>query len=232
MAKSRRGRTPNIQAKVPAITPPAVDGAAVVPPPHHEPVQVQAEVSPPSEPAKLEKEVYLDERKILVDLEQKSSDQHDKAILNLNAGALGLTITFMEKIAPSPLPETMWMLATSWGSFIVSICAILLSFLTSQRACQRQRDILDEKLTKGPCDETNRWATWTERLTVSAYVLLVAGVILMAAFSWKNLGAKTMAKPAQGNTQNTGTGNPGTGTVPPKPPASPPVPSVPPPTKK
>src|SRR5438128_1036169 len=39
-------------------------------------------------------EVYKDERKILLDLLKENTDQHDKAILQLTAGMLGLTMTF------------------------------------------------------------------------------------------------------------------------------------------
>src|SRR5262245_8526451 len=87
----------------------------------HQPQDCPATEAEPS----LKEEVYLDERKLLVDLEQKSADQHDKAILTLAAGGLALSITFLEKIAPNPRPDTLWLIAFSWGGFITSLVAIL-----------------------------------------------------------------------------------------------------------
>ncbi len=180
----------------------------------------------------LKEEVYLDERKLLVDLEQKSADQHDKAMLTLAAGGLALSITFLEKIAPNPLPDTLWLIACSWGGFITSLFAILASFQTSQWACCRQRDILDQKLMGSSgqqCDERNRWARWTHWLNVTSYACFLAAVVFLACFSWRNIptgGAKIVADQDRPKVENKDDRQKtGADVIPPKAPATPAFPT-------
>jgi hypothetical protein len=133
---------------------------------------------------------YLKERSTLIEIEQKSADQHDKAILTVAAGGFAISITFLKEIAPTPTPSTMWLLGTAWGCFVASMLIILLSFQTSQTACRRQRDLLDS-LYSDPQSEkpTNLtfWATVTIWLNVASYVLLFLAVCFLAVFSWMNL---------------------------------------------
>jgi hypothetical protein len=55
-------------------------------------------------------EVYLEERKSLVDAEREGSRSFDKAILTLAAGAFGLSLTFIRQIVPNIESGTMFML--------------------------------------------------------------------------------------------------------------------------
>ena len=82
--------------------------------------------------------VYLEERKLLIDAEREGSRSLDKAILVLAGGAIGLSLTTLDKFAPSN-----WFLYGSWILLVLSIVLTLFSFLTSQWACSRQRDMLD-----------------------------------------------------------------------------------------
>ena len=71
---------------------------------------------------------YLSERTLLIEIEQKSAAQHDKAILTVASGGLALSLTFLKEIAPHPLPETWKYIGISWACFVLSILTILLSF--------------------------------------------------------------------------------------------------------
>ena len=133
---------------------------------------------------------YLKERSTLIEIEQKSADQHDKAILTVAAGGFAISITFLKEIAPTPIPTTMWLLGTAWGCFVASMLTILLSFQTSQTACRRQRDLLDS-LYSDPQSENPEnltfWATVTIWLNVTSYILVFLAVCFLAVFSWMNL---------------------------------------------
>lgn len=59
-------------------------------------------------------QAYLEERKILIDAERDTAQQFDKAILTLAAGALALSITFINQIAPQPIPNSICFLITAW----------------------------------------------------------------------------------------------------------------------
>lgn len=136
----------------------------------------------------MSEDTYFRERTTLIEMEQKSADQHDKAVLNLSTGALGLSLTFIDKIAPDPAASTLWLVGAAWISFIVCIFVMLLSFLTSQSACRRQRDLLDGEYSNGyPPDDVNKWSTGTHYLNFVAYACFVFGVIFLSCFSWANL---------------------------------------------
>lgn len=148
----------------------------------------ESEPIPPDE-YPMSEDTYFRERTTLIEMEQKSADQHDKAILTLTAGALGLSLTFIDKIGPDPATDTLWLVGAAWLSFIVSIVVILASFLTSQSACRRQRELLDSEYSNGhPQEEANRFADTTHYLNMAAYVCFVVGVAFLAAFSWINFG--------------------------------------------
>lgn len=138
----------------------------------------------------MDEPTYVRERALLVEMEQKSADQHDKAILTVASGGLALSITFLKDIAPHPLPETWKYLGASWACFVVGILAILLSFQTSQSACRKQRDFLDDFYQKGSFSETekNWWSSWTNWLNWTSYALVFFAVVFFTFFSWLNLG--------------------------------------------
>ncbi len=99
---------------------------------------------------------YLDERRLLIEAEQKGAQQFDKAILTLAGGALAISITFIKNIAPHPNVETIYLLKSAWFAFILSLLSTLCSFLTSQSACRKQRDIIESEESN---NEKNKYAT-------------------------------------------------------------------------
>jgi hypothetical protein len=134
---------------------------------------------------------YLQERTSLVEIEQKSADQHDKAILAVATGGLALSITFLKDIAPNPQPVTWIYLGLSWGCFVLGILTILSSFLTSQSACRKQRDFLDQHYLEGAAaiaGRKNWWASVTHWLNLGSYFFVFLAVVLLTIFTWLNLG--------------------------------------------
>ncbi len=129
-------------------------------------------------------EDYVRERALLIDMEQKSADQHDKAILNLAMAALGGSITFMQVIAPTPVAGTLWLVRGGWIFLAGSILTILVSFLSSQWACQQMRQSLDD-IQSGDSGETKGidWSKWTHRFNVVSFSLFGIGVCLLVVFS-------------------------------------------------
>jgi len=132
---------------------------------------------------------YLDERKSLNEAERESARSFDKAIITLSAGALGFSITFIRQIASDPRSDTLWFLAVAWVALGLALLAILFSFLLSQSAIRRQRDILDEEQeNKTPArQQVNVPAIYTNRLNWIAMGFFVIGVAFLAIFSFENL---------------------------------------------
>lgn len=138
-----------------------------------------------------EYQIYLEERKQLIAAERKTAQQFDKAILTLAAGALALSITFINQIAPNPKPHSVYFLIGAWILFCSSLLSTLISFLTSQDACRRQRDLFDEEISQNnkKCSNTkdNKAAFWTNLLNYFSIGFFILGVVLLIVFSAINL---------------------------------------------
>lgn len=143
--------------------------------------------------SKLDADQYASERRTLIEISGKSAEQHDKAIIALSGGGLALSLTFLENIAPNPREDTLWLLGVAWLCFIASLFVVLLSFLFSQWACDRQHSIIDNLYAGWQAveEEKNPFRTWTHRLNLASYVLFVGAVSFLAAFSWTNLARET-----------------------------------------
>ena len=173
-------------------------------------------------------EVYLEERKLLVDAEREGARTFDKAILTLAAGALGLSVTFVDKIAPLPQATTLWLLVASWISFGFSIIVTLSSFITSQWACIRQREILDTEWLNSSQEQKsiqNCWTRVTNALNVVSILSFVTGVIFLCLFAFVNLSKEAAMSEKKKDYGFTPQKPPATplekGFVPPKPPEKP-----------
>jgi len=141
----------------------------------------------------LEYKVYLEERKSLVDAEREGSRLFDKAILTLTAGAFGLSLTFIRQMAPDIKSGTAFMLVYAWVGFCISLLSTLISFLTSQSACSKQREILEAEYFNNHSSHDKKanlknkasvctW--WLNILSISTFII---GVIFLAIFSISNL---------------------------------------------
>ena len=137
--------------------------------------------------------IYLEERKSLIEFKFEESRLFDKAILTLAAGALGLSLTFVRQIAPEPDSWTKPILAASWGSFSLSLLCTLISFLTSQYACSKQIEILEEEYLKADDSPKkkpklrNLWGAYTRKLNWVSIALFIIGAILLSIFGFANL---------------------------------------------
>lgn len=126
----------------------------------------------------------LEERKTLVEAGKESLQQFDKTILTLAAAALGLSISFIDKIAPKPIPGTICYLIISWGCFCLSILLTLISFLTSYYACQKQIEILFEQNNKQGKNIYSNVTMWLNYISIAFFML---GVIFLIIFSILNI---------------------------------------------
>src|ERR1035441_8332712 len=89
-------------------------------------------------------EAYLLRRNLLNDFAFKTSERYDQWVLTLSGGALAISLTFLEKIAPEPAPMTLWFLGLSWLSFIGAILAGFFAIHYSREAIYREIEIARE----------------------------------------------------------------------------------------
>jgi len=90
-------------------------------------------------------QTYLNERKSLIDSAQEQARNFDKYLLTLSAGTFGLSLVFINQIAPNPLSSSLPFLFVAWVAFSISIISTLVSFQCSVRAHARQIEILENK---------------------------------------------------------------------------------------
>ena len=84
-------------------------------------------------------------RQSLVTMEQAMQSEYDKAVIALSGGALAVSLTFLKDIIGTKglqLPRLLW---TSWGLFGTSILCVLLSYVTSAKACRCALNQTDEQ---------------------------------------------------------------------------------------
>ena len=134
--------------------------------------------------------IYLEERKELIHAEQLMYRSFDKAILTLSAGALGISITFINQIAPNPTRDTKCLIISAWIFFSLSVFSTLISFLTSQVACRKQIEICEEILLHNRSEndsKSNKFAVATKWLNYASISFFLLGIITLASFCLKNL---------------------------------------------
>ena len=138
---------------------------------------------------KEEHEAYRRRRNFLIDVGREQSRHFDKYILTLAAGTFGLSLLFVERIAPCLKDGTEWLLIAAWVAFGASILSTLVSFLLSQESCSKEIEILDGKYRGDIKDEKeikNRFVTWTNWLNRVSMFLFIVGVIFLITFSALN----------------------------------------------
>ena len=138
----------------------------------------------------LDQETYLSTRKSYDEAELEVSGRYDKWILTLSGGALGLSITFIEKIAKSPTPDTLVWLKISWVCLVLSLLTGLLSLVTSQSAIRENRNELDlaHSERRAPRLIFSRCFTYvTNGLNWGSLFLFILGVAFLCVFSFTNI---------------------------------------------
>lgn len=130
-------------------------------------------------------ENYLKERKLLIDAQQQSYQQFDKAILTLSSGGLGVSIIFLRDILPFEQITNYYFLIGSWILFTISITCTLVSFLTSQYAYNEQLELINRYFLNKDSDaltKKNTFAQITGGLNISAAVFFILAVISTIMF--------------------------------------------------
>jgi hypothetical protein len=148
---------------------------------------------------------YVTRRSNLDDLAFKTSERYDQWVLTLSGGALALSLTFLEKIAPDPSHCTLLFLGLSWFAYIIAVLAGFCAIDTSRKAIYRQLEIGDENYVQFRKTTTklkpegeplpaaeNRPAKFVGCLNVISLSSLVVGTMLLCVFAIANLAiAKT-----------------------------------------
>lgn len=145
----------------------------------------QSETTPP-----IERQLYLEHRKSLVELGVAQIGLFDKTLLLLSTGALGVSALFVDTfVGDDELLNMQTLLAFSWGAFALTMLCNLLSYLSSWHDMETERKAWDEKYEAGDISipHTNAWRTATQWLNVSAFLFFLGGLATLLVFCFNNI---------------------------------------------
>lgn len=133
-------------------------------------------------------QVFLDRRKLLVELLFGQAAMLDRSLVFLASGAIGLSILYLGAL--STPPSNMRLVFGTWVSCAVSLITIMISFHSSQKSIWQEIKYRDELTLgdKGLAEEPAKWPTLvTVVLNWVSLVTFMLGVTLLALFAWCNL---------------------------------------------
>jgi len=110
-------------------------------------------------------------RKVWEDI-KSGTENFDRYMLTLSAGALGLSLAFIKDTVP--LAKAVWIpsLIASWIAFVLCISITLISFQISIRALEEMIPHLDKFYLKGNVDAFNKHlkSFWTKAIDWCTYL--------------------------------------------------------------
>ncbi len=146
---------------------------------------------------------HIEIRNNLDDLAFKTSERYDQWVMTLAGGALAISLTLIEKIAPEPTPFSWVILGLSWLAYIIAILAGLGAIYYSRKAIYRAIEICDEEYGlfvsssteenpggNAPPKLDNRFNRFVEIINRVSLWCLGAGTVLMCIFGLINLGGR------------------------------------------
>jgi hypothetical protein len=145
--------------------------------------------SPMDKKAGMSHEEYTAAYNGAADAMRRSQNRVDEIIIAGGAGALVLSTTFLERIAPHPGVLQEWLLGLCWAALLASLGSTFSSHATSARA-QRQylallsRDYENQTRTDPTSLSYNKLSL---RLNVTSFVLFLIGMSLLAVFAFVSI---------------------------------------------
>lgn len=119
-------------------------------------------------------------------LEQKSKSDEDfeKYITFIAAGALGLTVTFIDKISPLKESVWIWSIIMGWFCLAVTLFVNLYSHYRSSKNNEKAIHDIDENLLYEVLVENIKKRNKTiSRLNLSSIILLGLGIFFILLFT-------------------------------------------------
>ena len=156
----------------------------------------------------LDRDDYLKHRDALALSYRESIREYDRLVTWASAGALGLSITFLEKFGQDADSRTAWLLGVGWILLGTAFATSLWSqYFSSRIHSWRRREL--EHCQLATADRQKTWATEAARLnrivgrygtatwwlTFISGVLLIGGIMSVATFAFLNAPFKSAEVP-------------------------------------
>ena len=131
-------------------------------------------------------------RRTLQGHETAMQSEFDKYILTLSSGALALSITFLKEVLNQHCLAAGWLIA-AWIFWAISICCVVVSFVSSAKAMRvaiTQTDDMLLYMAANRGELGGRWNKATNFFNLCGGAFFLAGVVCMVMFSATNLNDK------------------------------------------
>ena len=138
---------------------------------------------------------------LLNEYKVKSIEAFDRSIVTLSAGAIVLSVTFLNVLIKNSHTQVKWALLVAWLCFIISVVIVLGSHLVSvkvmDKAYERKKaEAQGETPEQNGGRDWNKLARWFRN---TSGISFVGGLIFMCFFAWTNLEVTELAnKKGQG----------------------------------
>jgi len=137
--------------------------------------------------SKKEIEEWKEYRLSVLEQKSKSDDDFEKYITFIASGALGLTLTFIDKISPLKESIAIWVIVFGWVLLALTLFINLLSHFLSSRYNEKTVQDIDDEIEYDELinriDERNKIIS---RLNLASIILLGTGIISILIFTTIN----------------------------------------------
>jgi hypothetical protein len=132
---------------------------------------------------------YLRQRQGFVEAGQRGRQRLDQLLIAGATGALVLSVTFLEKIAPNPLLRSRPYLLAGWVMLLFALALSMLGFEASTRAFSEGVRGLDRQVLSGKLYDptTNVWDRRTAGLNRASLAAFFAGMAFLVLFAFLNV---------------------------------------------
>lgn len=134
---------------------------------------------------KSQKEIdeWKEYRLSILEQKKRSDDDFEKYITFISSGALGLTITFINKISPLQDSVAIWLIASGWILLTFTLLINLLSHFLSSRYNEKTVQNIDDEIEYDLLVEgINKRNKIISSLNLISIILLMVGIISILTY--------------------------------------------------
>lgn len=140
-------------------------------------------------------------RKSVCENKIKSEDDYEKYITLISSGALGLSITFIEKIVPLNSAIYKWILILGWILLTITLFVSLLSHFFSRKYSEKTIEDVDndleyESISKN-ITKRNNYLEYFNFSTITTLFLGIISIVIFVSINIYNMSNNPNTKPTQ-----------------------------------
>ena len=129
---------------------------------------------------------YLETRKDYIQQKKEQIQDYAKYLMLVSCGIFSVSFLFIEKITTPPISEKGFLLV-SWICFSATVIILILSFLFSSKAFDKEIEILDSNQSGENKKVSNTWNSLGIIFNILSFIVFVIGFIFLFIFAYNNL---------------------------------------------